>query len=126
MLSADFEFELKHNARQALSTQCTEFLEHLRALSTKCVRLDTHLDAGLCIMCGPGPCRRLADSGARSCVGERGGDGRYARRPEPVGRRPVPQPEKKVKKAPIVFLIEGGLYSVTALRKNDNEGHSVY
>ena len=33
MLSADFEFELSHNVRQALSSGCTEFLEHLRALS---------------------------------------------------------------------------------------------
>jgi hypothetical protein len=36
MLSADFEFYLKHNVRQALSAQCTEFLEHFRALSTHC------------------------------------------------------------------------------------------
>ena len=40
MLSADFEFELKHNVRQALRTQCTEFLEHLRALLIK--PLGTH------------------------------------------------------------------------------------
>ena len=29
--------------------------------------------------------------GRPACMGERGGDGGYARRPEPVGQRPVPQ-----------------------------------